>query len=122
MDGYPPHRSLICVPVGNQLLQLQRPPTDKAESGADGPRAINVTLPQRAQRVSVVEGDPALLKVQAHAEPGRQRVGEAGGRGGAVAVGDGVSIAVPVAAVMVVVVLRHVYFTHPHRKEAEGRC
>lgn len=79
-----------------------------------------MTLPQWAQRVSVVEGDPTLLKVEAHAEPRRQRVGEASGRGGAVAVGDGVSIVVPMAAV-VVVVLRQIYFTHPHRQEAEGR-
>lgn len=121
MDGHPPHRRLIRVPVGDQLLQLQRPPADEAESGADGPGAVDVPLPQRAQRVGVVEGDAPLLEVEAHAQPGRQRVGEACGGGGAVAVGDGVSIVVAVVAVVVVVVLGQIYFTHPHRQEAEGR-
>lgn len=84
-----------------------------------------MTFPQRSEGVGVVEGDATLLKVKAHAEPGRQRVGEARGRGGAVAVGDGVSDAVPVAAVVVlllvvmVVVLGQVDLTHPHSEEAE---
>lgn len=79
-------------------------------------------LPQRPQRVGVVEGDAALLEVQAHAQPRRQRVGEARGRRRPIA--DGVSHAVAVATVVVVVmvgVLRQVDLPHPHGEEAEGR-
>ena len=80
-----------------------------------------MTLPQRPQRVGIIESDATLLKVKAHTESGRQRVGEARGRRGAVAVGDGVSDSVPVATVVVVVVMGQVDFTHPHGEEAEGR-
>ena len=79
-----------------------------------------MTFPQRSQRVGVIEGDATLLKVKGHTEPGRQRVGEACGRGGAVA--DGVAGAVPVVTVVVlvvVVVLGQVDLTHPHSEEAE---
>lgn len=80
-----------------------------------------MTFPQRSKGVGVVEGDATLLKVKAHAEPRRQRVGEARGGGGAGAVGDGVPDTVPVAAVVVVAVLGQVDLTHPHREEAEWR-
>ena len=79
-----------------------------------------MTFPQGSQGVGVVEGDATLLKVKAHTEPGRQRVGEACGRGRAVA--DGVSDAVPVVTVVMVVVvavLGQVDLTHPHGEEAE---
>lgn len=80
-----------------------------------------MSLPQGAQRVGVVEGDATLLKVKAHAEPGRQRKSETCRCGGAITVGDGVSYAVPVVTVVgVVAVLWHVNFTHPHGEEAEG--
>ncbi len=77
-----------------------------------------MTFPQRSQRVGIVEGDATLLKVKAHTEPGRQRVGEACGRGGAVA--DGVSDTVPMVTVVVEAVLGQVDLTHPHSEEAEG--
>lgn len=118
MDGYPSDRGLIRVTIGYQLLQLQRPPADETESRAHGAGAIHVTFPQRSERVGVIEGDATLLKVKGHTEPGRQRVGEACGRGGAVA--DGVAGAVPVVTVVVVVVvLGQVDLTHPHSEEAE---
>lgn len=84
-----------------------------------------MTLPQRAQRVGIIKSDAALLKVKAHTKPRWQRVGEACGRGGAVAVGDGISDTVPMATVVVVVVvvvavLGKVDFAHPHSEEAEG--
>ena len=72
-----------------------------------------MAFPQGPQRVGVVEGDPALLKVEAHTQPGGQRVGEARGRGGAVVPG-----AVPVVAVAV---LGQVDLAHAHREEAERR-
>lgn len=120
MDCYPSHWGLICIAICYQLLQLQRPSTNETESWTHGARAIYVTLPQRSQRVGIIEGDATLLKVKAHTKPGRQWVGEARGRGGAIAIGDGVSYTIPVAIVVVVVVLRHVDFTHPHSEEAEG--
>lgn len=70
--------------------------------------------------MGVVEGDATLLKVKAHTEPGGQGIGEARGRGGAVAVADGVSLTIPVAAVVMIAVLGEVDFTHPHSEEAEG--
>lgn len=63
--------------------------------------------------MGVVEGDPTFLKVETHAEPGRQRVGEACGRGGAVVPG-----AVPMVAVAV---LGQVDLPHPHGEETERR-
>lgn len=116
LDGYPPDWSLICIAIGHQLLQLQGPSTDEAESRAHGAGTVHVAFPQRSQRVGVVEGDAALLKVKAHAEPGRQRVGEAWRRGGAV-----VSDAVALTAVMVVAVLGQVDLPHAHSEEAERR-
>lgn len=121
MDGHPSDWGLICVAIGYQLLELQRSSANETESRTHGAGAIYMTLPQRSQRVGVIEGDTTLLKVEAHTEPGRQRVGEACGRGGAVAVGDGVAVSVPMAAVVVVAVLGQVDFTHPHSEEAEGR-
>lgn len=121
MDGYPSDRSLVRIAIGYQLLQLQSPPANEAESRAHGAGAIHVAFPQRPKGVGVVEGDASLLKVKAHAEPRGQRVGDARGRGGAVAVGDGVSDTVPMATVVVVVVLGQVDLTHPHREEAEWR-
>lgn len=79
LDGYPSHRSLICIAIGYQLLQLQRPPTNETESRAHRAGAIYVTFPQRSQRVGIIESDATLLKVKAHTEPGRQWVGEACG-------------------------------------------
>lgn len=123
MNGDPPHRSLVGVAIGHQLLQLQGSPADEAEGGAHGAGAVHMPLPQRPQRVGVVEGDAALLKVQAHAQARGQRVCEARGRGRPVA--DGVSGAVAVVTVVVVVVvvavLRQVDLPHPHGEEAEGR-
>lgn len=113
MDGDPSDRSLIRVAIGDQLLQLQSSSPDETESRADGTGAIHVAFPQRPQGVGVVEGHPAFLEVEAHAQPGGQRVGEARGRGGAV-----VPAAVPVVAVAV---LGQVDLTHPHREEAERR-
>lgn len=113
MDGDPPDWSLICVAIGHQLLQLQSSPTNETEGRAHGTGAIHVAFPKRPQGVGVVEGDPTLLKVETHAEPGRQRVGEACGRGGPVVPG-----AVPVVAVAV---LGQVDLTHPHSEETEGR-
>lgn len=113
MDGYPSDWSLICVAIGYQLLQLQSSSANEAESRAHGTGAIHVAFPQGPQGVGVVEGDPTLLEVETHAEPGGQRVGEARGRGRAV-----VSRAVPV---VVVAVLGQVDLTHAHGEEAERR-
>lgn len=121
MDGHPPDRGLICAAIGYQLLQLQRPPADETESWTHGAGAIHMTFPQRPQRVGVIEGDATLLKVKAHTKPGWQRVSEACGCGGAIAVADWVSVTVPIATVVVVAVLGEVDFTHPHCEEAEGR-
>lgn len=121
MDGHPSDRSLICVAIGYELLELQGPSTDETEGRTHGARAIHMALPQRSQRVSVIEGDATLLKVKAHTEPRRQRVGEACGRRGAVAIGDGVSAAVPMATMVVAAVMGQVDFTHPHSEEAERR-
>lgn len=79
-----------------------------------------MTLPQGSQRVGIIEGDTTFFKVKAHTKPGRQWVGEARGWRGAVAIGDRVSYTIPMATVVVVVVLRHVDFTHPHSEETEG--
>lgn len=78
-----------------------------------------MTFPQRSKGVGIIEGDATLLKVKAHTEPRRQRVGEARGRGGPV--GDGVSGTVPMATVVVIVVLGQVDLTHPHSEETERR-
>lgn len=72
-----------------------------------------MAFPQGPQGVGVVEGDPALLEVEAHAEPGGQRVGEARGRGGAVVSSRAVAVVVAVA------VLGQVDLTHAHGEEAE---
>lgn len=72
-----------------------------------------MAFPQGPQGVGVVEGDPSLLKVETHAEPGRQGVGEARGRGGPVVSGA--------VAVVVVGVLGQVDLTHAHGEEAERR-
>lgn len=77
LDGDPSHRSLICVAIGHQFLQLQSPSADETERRAHGAGAVHVAFPQRSQRVGVEEGDATLLKVKAHTEPRRQRVGEA---------------------------------------------
>lgn len=77
-----------------------------------------MALPERSQRVGVKEGDAPLLKIKAHAEPGRQRVGEARGGGRAVDVGDGISDTVAVVMV-VIAVLGQIYFAHSHGEEAE---
>lgn len=120
MNGDPSDRSLVGVAIGHQFLQLQSSSADETEGGAHGARAVHVALPQRPQGVGVVEGDAALLKVEAHAQPRRQRVGEARGRRGSVA--DRVADAVAVVVVVVVVaVLRQVDLPHPHGEEAEGR-
>lgn len=113
MDSYASDWSLICVAIGHQLLQLQSASADEAERWAHGAGAIHVALPQGPQGVGVVEGDPSLLKVETHAEPWRQRVGEARRRGGAVVPGA--------VAVVAVAVLRQVDLTHAHGEEAEGR-
>lgn len=113
MDGYPSDWSLICVAIGYQLLQLQSSSTNETESWAHRARAIHVAFPQGPQGVGIVEGDPTLLKVETHTEPGGQGVGEARGRGGAV-----VSRAVPV---VVVAVVGQVDLTHAHSEEAERR-
>lgn len=115
LDGYPSDRNLICIAIGYQLLQLQCPSTNETESWAHGARAIHMTFPQRSQRVGIIEGDATLLKVKAHTEPGRQRVGEACGRGGAV-VSDAVSL---VTVVVVVAVLGQEDLTHPHSEKTE---
>lgn len=119
LDGHPSDRSLVRVAVGHQLLQLQGAPADEAERRAHGAGAIHVALPQGPQRVGVVEGHAALFEVEAHAEPRRQRVRDAFGRGGAVAVG--ISVGVSMVTVGVVAVLRQVNFAHPHGEEAERR-
>lgn len=113
LDGDPPDGGLVCVAIGHQLLELQSSAPDEAEGRAHGTRTIHVAFPERPQRVGVVEGDPAFLEVEAHAEPGGQRVGEAGGRGGPVVPG-----AVPVVAVAV---LGQVDLPHAHGEEAERR-
>lgn len=118
MDGHPPDRRLVCIAIGHQLLQLQGTSADEAESRADRAGAVDVTLPQGPQGVGVVEGDTPFLKVKAHTESRRQRVGEARGD---VVVGEWVSIAAPVVVVVVVTVLGQVYLTHAHGEEAEGR-
>lgn len=79
-----------------------------------------MTLPQRSQRVGIVKGDTTLLKVQAHAESGRQRIGDTCGRGGAVADGVSGTVAMVVVAAVVVAVLRQVNLSHSHSEEAEG--
>ena len=78
-------------------------------------------LPQRPQGVGVVEGDPTLLKVEAHAEPGGQGVGDARRRRGAGAVGHGLPGAVAMVTVVVAAVLGEVDLAHAHGEEAEGR-
>lgn len=79
LNGHSSDRNLICIAIGYQLLQLQRPSTNETESWAHGAGAIHMTFPQRSQRVGIIEGDATLLKVKAHTEPGWQRVGEACG-------------------------------------------
>lgn len=118
MDGHPPDRRLVCIAIGHQLLQLQGASANEAESRADRAGAVDVALPQGPQGVGVVERDTPFLKVKAHAESRRQRVGEAWGD---VVVGERVSIVPTVVVVVVVVtVLGQVYFTHAHGEEAEG--
>lgn len=125
MNGDPSDRSLVGVAIGHQFLQLQSSSADETEGRAHGAGAVHVPLPQRPQGVGVVEGDAALLKVEAHAQPRRQRVGEAQGRRGPVAggVADAVAVVAVVTMVVVVVVvavLRQVDLPHPHGEEAEG--
>lgn len=122
MNGDPSDRSLVGVAIGHQFLQLQSSSTDETEGRAHGARAVHVPLPQRPQGVGVVEGDAALLKVEAHAQPRWQRVGEAQGRRGPVAggVADAVAVVAVVTVVVVVAVLRQVDLPHPHGEEAEG--
>lgn len=123
MNGDPSDRSLVGVAIGHQFLQLQSSSPDEAEGGAHGAGAVHVPLPQRPQRVGVVEGDAALLEVEAHAQPRGQRVGEARGRRRPVAdgVSDAVAVVTVVVVVVVVAVLRQVDLPHPHGEEAEGR-
>ena len=71
--------------------------------------------------MGVVEGDPTLLKVEAHAEPGGQGVGDARRRRGAGAVGHGLPGAVAMVTVVVAAVLGEVDLAHAHGEEAEGR-
>lgn len=124
MNGDPSDRSLVGVAIGHQFLQLQSSSADETEGRAHGAGAVHVPLPQRPQGVGVVEGDAALLKVEAHAQPRWQRVGEAQGRRGPVAggVADAVAVVamVTVVVVVVVAVLRQVDLPHPHGEEAEG--
>lgn len=113
MDGDPSDWGLIRVAIGYQLLQLQSPSANEAESRTHGTGAVHVALPQGPQGMGVVEGHPALLEVETHAQPGGQRVGEACGRGRAVVSGG--------VAVVVVGVLGQVDLPHAHGEEAEGR-
>lgn len=69
--------------------------------------------------MGVVEGDATFLKVQAHAQPGRQWVRVARGRGRAVVVVGDVSVVV-VVVVVVVAVLGQIDFPHAHGEETEG--
>lgn len=120
LDRHPSHRGLICVTIGYKLLKLQSPAPNEAKRGADRAGAVDVPLPQRPQGVGVVESDPALLEVKAHAESRRQRVGDPRRCGRPVAVGDGVPDTVAVVIVVVVVaVLGQVDLTHPHCEEAK---
>lgn len=116
LDGDSSDRRLICIAIRHQLLQLQSPSSDKAEGRTDRRRAVDRALPERAERMSVVKGDTALLKVQTHTQPRGERVGDAGGRGGAVGIRD-----VPVVDLSVVGVGRggQVDFAHAHREEGE---
>lgn len=79
MDGDPPGRAELGAAIGHGLLQLERPPADEAEGGANGGGAVDRALPQGPEGVAVVEGDPPLLQVQAHPQAGGQGHGQAGG-------------------------------------------
>lgn len=116
LDGDSSDGCLICVAIGHQLLELQSPASDEAERWTDGSRAVDWTLPQRAEWMRIVKGDAALLEVQTHTQPWRKRIGDAGRRRGAVGVRD-----VPVVDRPVVGIGRggQVDLPHAHCEEGE---
>lgn len=121
MDRHPPRRRLFDASVGHEVLKLQGPPADEAESRAHRRRAVHVSFPEHAQGVGVIEGDASFVTVQAHSQPGWQRSGVDGSR---VAAALGVQRGLAVAVCLALTVARssgEQDLPHAHCQEAEGR-
>lgn len=116
MDRHPPRRRLLDVPVGHEVLKLEGPPADEAESRAHRGRAVHVPPPEHAQGVGVIEGDASFVAVQAHAQPGRQRSRVDGGRVAMAGLAVALRLALTVARSS-----GEQDLPHAHGQEAEGR-